>query len=287
MIALKINEGFLQCYRQRIAPITQSNVTVVKRALLEDRLDGVHISHYHGYVGNSIEVLRELPNLRALFLQEPELFDFAPVQELDQLKMLVLGARKMPVDFGRFPQLTILSTDWLAKDKFPAEFAHLELLRLDAYKPKSKDLSALPLAPNLTKLEFVHGNLETLNGIDRYPELNDVDLAYCTKLQSVSALQRTCIERIHLENCKKINDLDSLAGCAKLKSIRMSRSAELKTLDFLKNFPVLEEFRFVRIDVLDGDMTPLLKLKSVGFSNKRHFSHTFEEVQAVIAGSSL
>jgi len=43
--------------------------------------------------------------------------------------------------------------------------------------------------------------------------------------------------------------------------------------------PALESFAFVGTKVLDGDMTPAIRLKYAGFDDKRHYSHTIDEVR--------
>jgi hypothetical protein len=37
---------------------------------------------------------------------------------------------------------------------------------------------------------------------------------------------------------------------------------------------------------VDGDLKPLLRLKSVGFFKNKHYSHTPEEVDEIIAASA-
>jgi hypothetical protein len=52
-----------------------------------------------------------------------------------------------------------------------------------------------------------------------------------------------------------------------------------------KNLPNLLEFRFVDTNILDGDLTPLLEhptLRSVGFSNKRHYNYTSEKIDEML-----
>jgi protein phosphatase 1 regulatory subunit 7 len=278
--------SLVKWYRLRIADLTLDNVEVIKKALGDNEIDGVSVSHYHGFVGNNIELLRELPNLRGLMLHEREPFDCSVLETLDQLELFQAGTRSKPLNFASFPKMVNLRIGWHPKDQFPAEMPNLEALYIAGYKSKSKNLIEMPKANKLARLEFVRGNLETLTGIERYRQLRDIDLAYCAKLQSIAALQGTDVERIHLESCKKIDDMTSLAGCPKLKSIRMSKGAALESLAFLNESRTLEEFRFVTTDVIDGDLTPLLRMKHVGFLPKRNFSHTPGQIKALIGDTS-
>ena len=43
--------------------------------------------------------------------------------------------------------------------------------------------------------------------------------------------------------------------------------------------PKLEDFRFVDTNVIDGDLSPLIRLKYAGFFDKKHYSHTREQIK--------
>jgi hypothetical protein len=62
----------------------------------------------------------------------------------------------------------------------------------------------------------------------------------------------------------------------------MSSCGTLPSLAFINKCKKLEEFRFVNTKIADNDMTPLLRLKSVGFNNRRTYSHTNEEIDRLI-----
>lgn len=42
--------------------------------------------------------------------------------------------------------------------------------------------------------------------------------------------------------------------------------------------PNLEDFRFVGTEILDGNLSALMRLKFAGFLNKRHYSMTYEDL---------
>ena len=54
-------------------------------------------------------------------------------------------------------------------------------------------------------------------------------------------------------------------------------------LKFLSNFPKLIDFRFVDTNIIDGDLTPILKhptIRTVGFLNKRHYNYTDKQLES-------
>jgi len=42
--------------------------------------------------------------------------------------------------------------------------------------------------------------------------------------------------------------------------------------------PNLEDFRFMSTDVIDGDLSPLKRLRYAAFVNKKHYSMTYEDI---------
>jgi hypothetical protein len=270
----------------RLVWLNQENERLVKESLKTREVDGVAISTHLGFAHESIEMLLDLPNLSALRIGDPENLSCEALEELSDLRYLSLGKRKSPVDFSKFPKLVDLQTTWHLKDSMPQEFRDLQSLFIWGYSSRQKNLAGLPKAKKLRSLGFVRANFESLGGIEVFGALEEISLAHCAKLHSISDLTRTLVERLVLTSCKNITDLGVLVGCKNLKSIRMESGPKLKSLSILNEFPSLEEFRFVKTEVVDGDMTPLLKLKRVGFIASKKFSHTPEQIKSAINDKS-
>ena len=54
---------------------------------------------------------------------------------------------------------------------------------------------------------------------------------------------------------------------------RSTKCGEIPALAFLNKLMELESFSFLGTDIIDGDLTPCLRLKFAGFLDKRHHSH--------------
>jgi hypothetical protein len=89
-------------------------------------------------------------------------------------------------------------------------------------------------------------------------------------------------DTLTFEACKKIKDFAVLAKCPRLRTLRVLNCGELESLRDLALFPQLEDFRFVKTKIRDGDMSPLLRLKRVGFLKNANYSHTPEQIQQAI-----
>lgn len=269
--------------RWRIAWASPASLEAVNKLLRGGEIDGVGLSAHHGYTGDPA-LLNELTGFAGVVVTEAGSLDVQAIPRLNELRFITLGGtRSRGFDFSEFRSLADLRIGWHPRDCLPDGESALESLYLKGYNPKQKDLKDLPELPNLTSLELVQAGVVNLDGVERLRKLRELDVSYCKALVTLAALVKTPVERVHLEACGRIVDIPVLSRCPGLKSIRMSSCGNLQSLDFLKASTTIEEFRFVKMDVADGDMSPLLSLKSVGFIDKRGYSHTSEQVSAIIA----
>jgi len=269
--------------RWRIAWASAQNAEAVSHLLRNGQIGGIGLCSHRGYDGDPA-FIRGVATFAGIVITEPTSSDLEAVSKLDQLQFLSLGGpRPAGFDFSRLTRLRDLRMHWHKDDTLPGTHTSLESLYLHGYAPQTKDLRRLPAFSNLRSLELVRAKITELAGIERLSALRELDVSHCKGLQSVADLAGTGIERVHLESCPKIMDIPTLCQCPDIKSIRLSSSGDFESLGFLKASKSLEEFRFVKMKVLDGDMTPLLSLKSVGFTNRRGYSHTNEEINVSIA----
>ena len=134
-------------------------------------------------------------------------------------------------------------------------------------------------------LGVVQCSIDSATGVEHLRKLCCLELSYCPRLEDITPLARLSdgLLELELDHCKKIPDLTFLRCLRRLRKLIVSDCGEVATLGFIKAMTDLEFLSFVGTNVLDGDMTPCFNLKYAGFMNKRHYSHTFEEVEAKIA----
>lgn len=247
----------------------------------------ISISPFMGFHNGDLEFLKDHPDVRGISLLSVEKIDISGLRFLEKsLEKLTVSDNRQSLDLSRFPKLEEFRGDWHPKLSITPECQRLRVLYLCKYKPKSKDLTKLPPLPELEDLEFVQGNLVSLKGIGRYPKLERLELSYLTKLKTIAGIQELRdgqLETLDCENCKKIQDHASVKDVASLKLVKFNDCGEIPNIGFLNDMPNIENFRFVGTNVLDGDLNPLLRLRSTGFTNKKHFSHTSKEIEAIFA----
>lgn len=253
-------------------------------------LSHIAVIPFRGFTGTSLDFLRDYPEVRGIALSDAAKIGITGLRFLEQsLKDLGVGDNRQALDLSRFPKLEVFSGDWHPKLRISDDCTSLRGLYLSRYRPKSKNLTELADLPALEQLALVQSPLTSIEGIGRFGRLTRLELAYLTKLESVAALEELAdgrLDFLHCDVCKKIRDHGSVTKVPSLRVVRFNGGGEIPSIGFLDDLPHLEEFRFVDTNVIDGDLRPLLRLKSVGFFNKKHYSHTPEQVDALIAGGA-
>lgn len=155
-------------------------------------------------------------------------------------------------------------------------FPDIEYLTLWHYK-QSELGNFVDIPNNLSYLELNWSNIQNFIGIGKLNKLKRLELHYCTKLESdigLSTLANT-LEHLHINQSKKFVPTGELFNLKNLRVLCLNSCGNLENLNFLSEFPHLIDFRFVNTNVIDGDLSPILKhpsIRSVGFMNKRHYN---------------
>lgn len=147
----------------------------------------------------------------------------------------------------------------------------------DGYKPKSKCVRDLPADPHMLFLELVQSNIESFDGVSVFSRLKRLEAHYCLKLASDKGLAELAdsIEWLHISQSKKFQPGADLLRLRNLKVLCLNHCGPIPSLSFLDHFPELVDFRFVGTNIIDGDLTPLLRhphLCNAGFLDKRHYN---------------
>lgn len=154
-------------------------------------------------------------------------------------------------------------------------------------KGKADSFDRLNKSDELLYLELHSANIENFNGIEKYRNLKRLELHYCTKLENDSGLSslKGSLEYLHINQSKKMKFTDELIQLKKLKVLCLNDCAPIESLDFLKNFPQLIDFRFVNTNILDGNLEPILNhptIRTVSYLNKRHYNYKSEEMNRIL-----
>ena len=256
----------------------------------EHGLSRVSISRNYGFSGSDLDFLEGYPSIRGVAVSDASKIDIGGLQFLeDSLERLLIGESRQSLSLDRFKNLEEFYGDWHSRLGISSECRRLRILSLSKYKPKSKDLSELAELPALEDLSIIQSPLTSIRGVGRFCKLTRLELSYLSKLESIAGIEELkggCLEILDSQKCKKISDHAAVRTVPSLRVVKFNDCGEIPTIDFLDELPNLEDFRFVNTTVLDGDLHPLLRLKSAGFFKKKHYSHTPEQVDEILVANA-
>ena len=99
-----------------------------------NKISAVAVSQANGFRARSLDVLREIPSLEALYLQEGW-GDYGPVYAHPDLRWLLCGAGAASLDLARFPALETLRATWWPRLEGIGNLKRLNYLNLDRFRP--------------------------------------------------------------------------------------------------------------------------------------------------------
>lgn len=260
--------------------IESSKLDACIKYVLEGNIKSITINCFQGYELPDIHFLNKLSDvLEGLHLPETK-FDNQVVNSLHKLKFLGFADNKKDViDLSNFPKLESLACEYSSRLKGLETCKNLISLVLTGYKTKSKSLFELPLFLELERFFLLKTDITTLKGIERFSNLKYLEIFRASKLETIEVLQTlsNTLEEVQVEQCKKINDFETLGKVKSLKKIILSESGEIKNLAFVKELPHLEFVSFWGTNVLDGNIKYCEGINYVGFDNKKHYTHKSEQ----------
>jgi hypothetical protein len=187
-------------------------------------------------------------------------------EQLDQSKFINVKCQK-----GKAPDLT-----------------GYEYVTLWGYKQNNACLDQLIINDSMLYFELNLGGTKSLSGIESMRNLRRLEIHHCTKLSSDIGLGDLSgsLRHLHINTCKNFKFTSDLLKLTNLEVLRLNNCGDIDNLDFISCFPNLLDFRFVGTNVVSGDLTPLLKHKtliSVGLSDKRNFNVKSERIELELA----
>lgn len=197
----------------------------------------------------------------------------------------------MPVDkfdFSRFRYLQqvggVWTKGWYGLEKCP------DLVRFRVSKFKGS-ISDIPNLAKLERIDLIQTTIVSLSGLEQAGKLKIFEISYAGKLHSIRAIAgvASTLERLVFDRCKNIEDVKTLQALSNLAWLSITDCGQISSIDFLEGMGRLHTFITVGTKVLDGDMTPILKNKSLRYvaaENARHYHpQTGVVVEAIRARS--
>lgn len=258
----------------RIVWVNSSNLRRCREMLAAGEIDGLGVGVSLGFDLDSIDPLRDVDGLKGLWFADVKGVDVSSLCRFLSLEYLGIGQTTDSIDLSGMSRIRALAMTWSPRVQWPSEARNLKYLLLEKFKPERGGLEELGRLRSLEVMELTQGTLSCLEGIQKFTNLRELQLHYLPALASIDGIANTPVEEITITHCKHLADLHKVSGCRRLRVLRYHDSAPIPSIAFINDCQSLKEFRFVGVDVLDGDLMPLLKLEQFAFTQKRHFSHT-------------
>ncbi|MFQ2469214.1 leucine-rich repeat domain-containing protein [Aeromonas caviae] len=258
-----------------------------KSIIDKENISVLRLSQSAGWNGNDISFINYLPSLSGVEIYSWGVKDITPLESISNLEYLGLQCEFTNApDFSKLKKLKVLKLFWRPKAKTIFSCDELNLLNVVNYPSENlKELNRMSL---LRRLQLTSRKIKSLSGIEDLSSLSILDLADCPKLEDLSGIDKCQqIEIVEIENCKRVYDIAILSELKNLKEIVLTDCGTVKSLRPLAHSQSLESIIFIGDTTIeDGELTSLLDiptLKKMWFSNKRHYSHTREQVMEVLS----
>jgi len=92
-------------------------------------------------------------------------------------------------------------------------------------------------------------------------------------LEDIKTLNAQNIEFLLFENCKKVENFFEVAKFKNLKDLEIINCGAIPSISFIKDIPMLKHLKFVKTNVLDGNLFSCLLLDDAHTLAKKHYSH--------------
>jgi len=245
----------------------------------------IELNYAKGWSGKDLRFLRDLPELEAFEIIDWTTDDIGAVNELLELRRLEVSTYcKTELRFNEFPALEECALEW--RPKASSIFEHQGIKRLFMNKYPGRDLTNLSQMTSLESLRLASpARLVRLRGVESLRKLTRLELSYATRLTSLAGVEKlTRLVALEINTCRKVQEITPVAGLRQLKELAVNNCGDIETIQPVMGLKDLESFLFWEsTNVVDGDLSPLLglpKLESVAFAERRHYSHTRNDLPA-------
>lgn len=240
------------------------------------------ICYYNNWSG-----LEDFKNLKELFLGEAERMNIL----IKKYPHIDKSKQYYDIDLLNYPFLESFNT-WTLKQIYNLEKTTIKKLTLGNCKEIKNDLKVVKFPKSTEHLKLCVGSIIKLEGIEKLENIKVLELVVARKLESIGAIDKLPnLMKLKIAECKKI-DYSKFTTNENIKDLSI-QLLELKggipDLKFLRNLPNLENLAILfKID--DGDLSPIFdlpKLKRVWFKDRKHYSHTLQQILEITRANQL
>ncbi|TRW23799.1 hypothetical protein FMM05_11575 [Flavobacterium zepuense] len=251
------------------------------QVLMDKNVVELELNDGKGWRGDSVDFLRSFPQLKALTLFDFKIKSISAIHHLNELIEIKLSTYSdEPVDFSLFPNLRVCSFEWIKGSTSLFNSTGLTSLFINSFNEKSSVLFSKLI--NLEQLAVLNAPVENINGFFTLTKLKYLRIANLKKITSVEGIAHLQqLEKLEIHSCKGINNVSEIFTLTKLKHLFLLDIGNIASIKGIEHLSDLRDFIFYEsTNVLDGDISPVLKLKNltkISYQNRKHYTHKREE----------
>jgi hypothetical protein len=179
-----------------------------------------------------------------------------------------------------------VSFDWRKTAAEELDLSECIYLTIRHHLSKRHDFHNLPYVSQLKSLSIYFSNINSLKGIEKFLTLENLELYYMSKLMNIEGISKLHkLNSLNLFNAKKVKDFSEIGSLKQLRALRICDSGDINDLRFLKGLNQLRELSFAGSNVVCGDLSIIEELPMLewcGFDNKKHYSHSYEQINSIL-----
>lgn len=253
----------------------------------ENKIHELDLNYAKNWPKEEIAFLRRLEFLVNLQLIMPAKIDLSPIEALVNLRSLRAdGLTSTKADLTGLTKLDTCYVEWQPKLASVLICSSLTDLYLQSFK--HHDCHGLAALGKLEVLRIGNGPLNTLAGIECLRWLRFLGLYNLRKLSAVPEVRELAeLRELDVWGCKNVEAIaEDIGSLANLESITLFNCGDIQSLAPLGRLTKLRSLSFGEDTcILDGDISVLLDMPSLGevcFNNRRHYSHTREQIVTLL-----
>ncbi|MBI3148562.1 MAG: hypothetical protein HYZ17_08635 [Betaproteobacteria bacterium] len=231
----------------------------------------------------------ELPSLeeiREVRIQYCDPFDFASLYRLPNIAILQTRNAKSsrPFDLSKLMHLREIDVDWSSTLRGVDLTTTIE--RATIRRWPGKDLAFFRGLVGLRELELQFApKLVSTHGIEDLGLLALLSIFSAKSLVDLEPIEKArSIRILRIEACKKAaSGLREVCGAQTLEELVFAPGTDIPSMRGLEKLTRLQRVSFGASRILDGDLTPLIKmpaLREFGVRNRKGYAPTVDEVAA-------
>lgn len=261
--------------------VSSKNLNKTISYIKQNNIRNFELNYYNEYKLNDISLLYEIAESVEGLIVIGENISLKGIENFHNLRMLnITDEYSFPIDFSIFTNLERCSILWHKNINNLSACKKLRELIIKKLRLSGTGRNILYETDDIEHLTLIQCRIENLDFLKTYMKLKSLELYYISTLRNIDRLSYCSrfLEKLVLDHCKNIQVYNSIKSLEQLEYLMLNDNTEIKSLAFIKGLKNLKHLSFVGTNVLDGDISICKAINYVGFDNKRHYSHKFEEI---------